>query len=161
MLRAFEEAFHDHAEDPGYGAEPALWSARHADPAGVPARNAVVVVDATVRPFSNPVLSQAVVRDIGATDRMLVLSTTGDDRVSWLRAGEAASAVLLTATTLGLATCALTEPLESPGIRDRIRTDVLDDSGFPQLIVRMGWAANGSRPVPAPRRSLEDVLRPL
>jgi nitroreductase len=162
LLRAFERAAWDHARDFSYGAELAQWSGRHAAPAGVPARSSVAATDPTVRPFSNPGLPQVVVHDIDAADRMLLLSTTSDDRLSRLRAGEAASAVLLTATTLGLATCPLSEPLEVSDTRTAIRAEVLGDSGYPQLIIRIGWAATSSEPVPAtPRRSLDEVVLPL
>ncbi|WP_460700805.1 nitroreductase family protein [Nocardia thraciensis] len=116
----------------------------------------------TVRPFSNPGLPQSVYRDAGAADRMLLLSTSGDDRISRLRAGEATSAVLLAATTLGLASCPLTEPLEVPGTRKRLGTDILGDSGSPQMIIRIGWAATSSDPLPhTPRRAVGDVVLPL
>ncbi|RDI55238.1 Acg family FMN-binding oxidoreductase [Nocardia mexicana] len=162
LLRAFEQAAWEHARDFSYGAELAQWSGRHATPEGVPARSTVAAEDATVRPFSNPGLPQAVIHDIDAVDCLLMVSTTGDDRISRLRAGEAAGAVLVTATTLGLATCPLTEPLELPATRDRIRTGVLDDSAFPQMIIRVGWAASSSGPVPeTPRRALAEVVRPL
>ncbi|WP_249645584.1 Acg family FMN-binding oxidoreductase [Nocardia sputi] len=163
LLRAFEQAAWEHARDLAYGAELAQWSGRHAAPQGVPARNAVLAgADPTVRPFSNPGLPQAVVRDVDAADRMLLLSTSSDDRLSRLRAGEAASAVLLTATTLGLATCPLSEPMELAGTRKRIRANVLDDTGYPQIVVRIGYAIPSADPIPAtPRRPLDEVVQPL
>ncbi|MEU2254968.1 Acg family FMN-binding oxidoreductase [Nocardia xishanensis] len=163
LLRAFEEAASQHARDVSYGAELAQWSGRHVSPQGVPARNVVATgSDPTVRQFSSPGLAQAVVRDIDAADRMLLLSTSSDDRLSQLRAGEAASAVLLTATRLGLATCPLTEPMELADTRKRIRADVLDDTGFPQIVVRIGWAVTSADPVPPTlRRPLDEVVRPL
>ncbi|MGF6885153.1 nitroreductase [Nocardia sp. GAS34] len=161
LLRAFEWAAREHAADFGYGVELSQWSGRHAAPTEVSARSAVASMDDTVRPFSNPGLPEAVVRDIDVAERMLVLSTSGDDRISRLRTGEAMSAVLLTATQMGLATCALSEPLEVADTRAAIRTDVLGDSGFPQMIIRLGWAATSADPVPAtPRRPLEEVVKP-
>ncbi|WP_227981999.1 Acg family FMN-binding oxidoreductase [Nocardia spumae] len=162
LLRAFEHAAAVHDADSEYRAELARWSGHHATPDGVPARNAVAATGAATRPFADPRLPQAVIRDMAEADRMLVLYTAGDDRVSWLRTGEATSAILLTATTLGLATCPLTEPLEVPEVRAQLRTGLLDDSGFPQMIVRTGWAAtNSPRPSPTPRRPLDDVLTRL
>ncbi|NNH69333.1 NAD(P)H nitroreductase [Nocardia uniformis] len=162
LLSAFEQAARIHANDFSYGAELSQWSGRHATSEGVPARNAVAAGDPTVRPFSNPGLSEAVIHDRDVTDHLVVLSTAGDDRLSRLRAGEATSAVLLTATIAGLATCPLTEPLEVSAIRDAIRTDVLDDSGYPQMIIRVGWAATSAPEIPrTPRRSLADVVQPL
>ncbi|GGN77685.1 NAD(P)H nitroreductase [Nocardia rhizosphaerihabitans] len=163
LLRAFERAASQHAHDDSYGAELAQWSGTHAAPQGVPARNAVVTgSDPTARRFPHPGLPQAVVRDIDADDRMLLLSTSSDDRLSRLRAGEATSAVLLTATRLGLATCPLTEPMELTDTRRRIRTNILDDTGFPQIIIRVGWAVPSAEPVPVtPRRPLDEVVGPL
>ncbi|MFR9749629.1 Acg family FMN-binding oxidoreductase [Nocardia sp. 004] len=163
LLRAFEQAAWEHARDFSYGAELAQWSGRHAASQGVPARNAVsLATDPTVRPFSNPSLPQAVVRDIEAADRMMLLSTSSDDRISQLRAGEAMSAILLTAATLGLATCPLSEPMELTDTRNQIRMNVLENTGYPQIIVRIGWAATSADPIPAtPRRSLTEVMHPL
>ncbi|WP_406230421.1 Acg family FMN-binding oxidoreductase [Nocardia sp. NBC_01009] len=162
LLRFFERAALEHAADSSYGAELARWSGRHAAAEGVPARNAVVADDPTTRVFASPTLPEAVIHDIDDTARMLLLCTSSDDRLSRLRAGEATSAVLLTATTRGLATCPLTEPLELPDIRAGIRSDILADFGYPQVIVRMGWAATSADEVPAtPRRPLDDVVQPL
>ncbi|WP_040861577.1 Acg family FMN-binding oxidoreductase [Nocardia niigatensis] len=162
LLQAFVDAATAHRGDPGYNAELAEWSGHHASDQGVPARNAVVPPDATVRPFDDPLLSEAVVHDTDEAARMLVVCTASDDLHGWLSAGEVASAVLLEATVRGLATCALSEPLEITGIRARIRRDLLGDFGYPQLIIRMGWAATSAAPVPAtPRLPLEDVVHPL
>ncbi|WP_028476915.1 nitroreductase family protein [Nocardia sp. CNY236] len=163
LLRAFEQAASQHAHDVSYAAELAQWSGRHAASQGVPARNAVALAaDPTVRPFSSPGLPQAVVRDIDAAERMMLLSTSSDDRLSQLRAGEATSAVLLTATMLGLATCPLSEPMELTETRTQIRTSVLQDTGYPQIVVRVGWSVTSADPVPAtPRRPLDEVLGPL
>ncbi|MEU1205215.1 NAD(P)H nitroreductase [Nocardia sp. NPDC005825] len=162
LLRAFVDAAIAHRGDAAYGAELARWSGHHASPHGVPARNAVVSADPTVRPFGDPRLPEAVVRDREEAARMVLVCTAADDRDGWLRAGEAASAVLLEATARGLATCALSEPLEIAGVRTRIRRELLRDFGYPQLIIRMGWAATSAHPVPAaPRLPLDEVVRPL
>ncbi|WP_433716524.1 Acg family FMN-binding oxidoreductase [Nocardia sp. CA-084685] len=92
---------------------------------------------------------------------LLVVGTSADDRLSRLCAGEALSAVLLTATNVGLATCLLTEPLETPTLRDRVRAGVLDNYGYPQAVIRVGWAPTGDGQLPrTPRRAVEDVLAP-
>ena len=49
--------------------------------------------------------------------------------------------VLLSATAMGLASCPLPEPLEIPETREAVRADVFGTSGYPQMLVRMGWAA--------------------
>lgn len=162
LLGAFEQAADAHAGDRDYGAELAFWSGRHAASYGVPARSAVLATDPTVRPFAAPELAEAVVRDISEPAPMLLVCTASDDIEARLRAGEAASAVLLTATARGFATCPLSEPLELPEIRERIRAELLGGFGYPQLIIRMGWAASSADPVPAtPRLPLNEVVRPL
>lgn len=162
LQRAFAQASATHAEDAGYLSELAAWSGRHAASDGVPARNAVASADPMVRPFDDPELTEAVVTDTDESARMLLVCTASDDPHAWLRAGEATSAILLSATARGLATCPLTEPLELPRIRERIRSDLLGGFGHPQLIIRLGWAATSAERVPAtPRLPLEAVLRPL
>ena len=103
---------------------------------------------------------------LGAADEddetvLLVLSTASDDRLSRLRAGEATSAVLLTATSLGLASCPLTEPLEIPDVRRTVEEKVSGGT-VPQMVLRIGWAPVNADPLPAtPRRDLDEVLTPL
>lgn len=71
---------------------------------------------------------------------ILALGTEEDDAMARLRAGEATSLVLLSATAMGLATCLLTEPLEVPATREAVRVDVFGSSGHPQMMMRVGWA---------------------
>ncbi|WP_194828407.1 NAD(P)H nitroreductase [Nocardia sp. XZ_19_231] len=90
---------------------------------------------------------------------LLVLGTSADDRRSRLRAGEALSAVLLTATNVGLATCVLTEPFDLPDMRHRVREGVLDNNACPQAIIRIGWAPVCAPPLPVtPRVAIEDLM---
>lgn len=162
LVEAFRAAAAAHRADPGYQDELTRWTGRHADPEGVPARNAVLAVDPLTREFHAHTLTEAVLRDLDDDGTLLLVHTGSDDELSRLRAGEATSAVLLSATVFGLATCPLTEPLELPGTRELVRSDVLSDSGFPQLIVRVGWAATTAPEIAAtPRRALADVVRPL
>lgn len=66
--------------------------------------------------------------------------------------------MLLSATAMGLASCPVTEPLEITSTRDAVRADVFGDSGYPQMIVRVGWAPVGAGPLPTtPRRPLPEV----
>jgi hypothetical protein len=70
-----------------------------------------------------------------------VLSTAGDCVSDWLAAGEAYSAVLLTATADGLAV----------HLPDLSRSA---DTGYPALVVRIGRYASLARPPAAPVRSI-------
>ncbi|MEV0708300.1 Acg family FMN-binding oxidoreductase [Nocardia aurea] len=162
LVEAFREAAAAHRADPGYQDELARWSGRHADSEGVPARNAVLSPDPLTREFHAATLTEAAIGDLDDHGSLMLVHTGSDDQLSRLRAGEATSAVLLSATVYGLATCPLTEPLELPGTREMLRADVLSDSGFPQIVVRVGWAATSAADLPAtPRRALAEVVRPL
>jgi hypothetical protein len=79
-----------------------------------------------------------------------LLSTHGDRMVSWLRAGQALEAVLLSATSHGLRAAMYAI--------DAIRTDVEGMTlapGVPQLLVRLGYS---DPPRMTNRRSLVDVI---
>jgi len=89
---------------------------------------------------------------------VVALGTELDDDLSRLRAGEATSLVLLSATAMGLASCPLTEPLDSPETREAVRADVFGDDGHPQMLMRLGWTEVNAEPLPpSPRRRLTDV----
>jgi nitroreductase len=90
---------------------------------------------------------------------VLALGTTYDDVMAHLRAGEATSVVLLTATALGLASCPASEPLAAIAARKVFRENVFNAEGFPQMLLRIGWAPVNADPLPAtPRRELTDVV---
>jgi nitroreductase len=80
-------------------------------------------------------------------------------RLGALRAGEASSAVLLTATDMGLATTPLSQPLEVAHTRDSISEHIVGPQSFPQLLLRVGWPQPGCPQLPpTPRRGLDHVL---
>jgi nitroreductase len=155
-----------HAVDSEYAAELAAWSGRHAAVAGVPAGSAPVPDPAAVIParwFAGPALPQNANANAAQDNAVIiVLGTAEDDELARLRAGEATSLVLLTATEMGLATCPITEPLEIESTRAAIRTDVLGDDSYPQMLLRIGWAPVNADPLPAtPRRALSEVANNL
>ena len=166
LATAIEDASRRHAEDPAYRTELESWSGRHLSPDGVPSRNAPAPDETPGalpgRPFADPELAQPAGSDSDDEESvLLVLSTASDDRMSRLRAGEATSAVLLSATSLGLACCPLTEPLEITDVRQSV-VDRVTGGPFPQMVLRVGWAPANADPLPAtPRLELADVLRPL
>jgi nitroreductase len=152
-----------HADSFEYLNELSMWSGRYASQAGVLARSVPRLDPATAIPrraFAGPALTEPA-KPSPADDGgvVLALGTRDDDDVARLRAGEATSAVLLTATTLGLASCPITEPLEINEIRDEVRADVFGTSGYPQMLLRIGWAPVNAEPLPAtPRRPLSQVV---
>ncbi|MBN6033762.1 NAD(P)H nitroreductase [Amycolatopsis sp. 195334CR] len=90
---------------------------------------------------------------------LLVLGTQADDRLARLRAGEALSEVLLSATGLGLASCALTDPLGLIDVRPILAKELLDGA-HPQVVCRVGWARLNAEPLPATtRRPLDEVVQ--
>jgi nitroreductase len=146
-----------------YLAELTAWSGRYAAVAGVPARS-VPVSDPTAkipgRFFAGPALPMAP-ESSSADDSAIViaLGTRTDDRLAQLRAGEATSAVLLSATSMGLASCPVTEPLEITATRQTVRSDVFGGGYYPQMLLRVGWAPINADPLPAtPRRDLSDFV---
>jgi nitroreductase len=156
-------AAYRHANSVDYLNELSMWSGRYASQAGVPARSAPRLDSATAIPrraFAGPALTEPPGPSPADDDAVvLALGTRDDDDVARLRAGEATGAVLLTATALGLASCPITEPLEIKEIRDEVGTDVFGTSGYPQMLLRIGWAPENAEPLPAtPRRPLSDVV---
>ena len=163
LNKVVAQAVFQHATDYNYLHELTSWSGRHDSVAGVPARNTPAADDAAVIParlFAHPELPQP--PDASpADDRavMVALGTEADDRLARLRAGEATSMVLLTATSLGLATCPVTEPLEIAATRELVRCDVFGTGGYPQMLLRVGWAPINADPLPpTPRRGLGDTV---
>lgn len=151
-----KQAVRAHLSDRDYVAELSAWSGRHGTASGVPAENAATPggnAPFSARVFADPRLHQSAGAeardDAGVT---LVLATERDDKDSQLRAGEATSAVLLTATALGLSACPLTEPLELADTRAAVQSALVEGGSFPQMLLRIGWAALNADPLTATRR---------
>jgi nitroreductase len=89
--------------------------------------------------------------------RYAVIYTIGDSRRDWLTAGEALSAVLLTATAEGLATSVMSDAVEIPEARALLRR-ALPTTGHPAVVVRIGLPAAGPVPRPAARRPGRDTV---
>ena len=157
------QATRQHAADHDYLAELTMWSGRYAGVAGVPARNeppAGLAAEVSKRIFAGAALTQSpATESINDNAVVVALGTRYDGLVPRLRAGEATSLVLLSATALGLASCPITEPLEVIDTRELVRTEVFGESGYPQMLLRLGWAPIDADPLPAtPRRHLRDVV---
>jgi hypothetical protein len=120
------------AEDPDYLTELNEWGGRRGPIPGEPAGNGGGEPNGVV----------------------VALGTESDDCLSRLRAGEAASLVLLSATAMGLASCPITEPLEIVETREEVRNDVFGSDAHPQMLIRLGFPPVGAEPLPAtPRRT--------
>jgi nitroreductase len=83
-----------------------------------------------------------------------VLSTRTDDKVAWLNAGQALERLLLLAANRGLGASFLNQPLDDRSIRGDLASPAI--GGFPQMILRVGYAAGDP---PTPRRPIESIAR--
>ncbi|WP_459723280.1 Acg family FMN-binding oxidoreductase [Actinophytocola sp. KF-1] len=165
LTRAIDAAARKQAADPDYQLELAAWSRSSfaAEDGVLTAAGTGASIrhdDTLMRAFPGGSLNNAATgRGEPDGSELLVLATLHDDPASVLKAGEAASAVLLAATDLGLATCPLSQPLEVPATRAAIRDQVLDAAAHPQLILRVGWAPTSAPPLPrSPVRRTEDTI---
>ncbi len=149
-----------HAYDALYQVELAEWTGRRdRSPDGVPARNSAPVHPGDQLPgrsFTNPALLDPATCPDAA--EWVMIDTAADDRGAQLRAGEALSALLLSATDLGLATGVQTEPLGIAEVRARLR-EIVCGGGYPQAMVRVGVPIGGAPLPETPRRRCEDVVR--
>jgi nitroreductase len=87
-----------------------------------------------------------------------VLYGSGDEPADWLRAGEALSALWLTATGNTVTVLPISSPVEVPFTRQALR-HMLGDLGFPYLVVRLGHGdPEHAGPAPAPRLDAGQVV---
>ena len=84
-----------------------------------------------------------------------MLLTDWEGPAEWLAAGEALDHLLLRAQGEGVFASFLNQPVEEASLRPGLRK-LLGEHGFPQLVLRLGYPLNESRPTP--RRALEDVV---
>lgn len=149
-------------DDPAYRAELARWTHRPMSARdGVPAATAVrpgprrVPVRDHV-PGETAGLVAGDDSDSGAS--YVILFGASDEPAAWLRAGEALSALLLTATAAGLSTAPLSDAIEVAWPR-RLLRNLLAGVGVPYVAVRLGYVdPNAGALPPAPRRAADDVI---
>ncbi|GAA3394978.1 Acg family FMN-binding oxidoreductase [Cryptosporangium minutisporangium] len=111
-----------------------------------------------LRPFAEDAEGQLAAGpgdDSGA--RYLILWGDQDGRRAWLRAGQALSAVLLSAAELGLATSPMTDLVEVASTRLTVRR-LLYWQGHPYVVLRVGVAAADLGVPGAHRRSHDEVV---
>ncbi|MGW0434492.1 Acg family FMN-binding oxidoreductase [Micromonospora sp. NPDC003197] len=147
--------------DPAYRAELIRWTNRPPwSGDGVPASTAVRQEPRRV-PVRDYALDGRAGLEVGeGTDRgatYAVLYGPTDEPGSWLRAGEALSALLLTATAEGLSAAPLSDPIELDWPRQLMR-DLLAGAGEPYLVLRVGVPAVADELPPVPRRDPDEVI---
>jgi hypothetical protein len=89
---------------------------------------------------------------------VLLMGTDNDDRYAWMLSGRALGRLLLDATVAGLAASPLTQALDWPDTRHRLRSR-LSLVGHPQMLLRMGYPSTPDAGTPSGRRPVADVLR--
>jgi nitroreductase len=148
--------------DPDYRKELIRWTNRPAwSGDGVPVATAVQRAPRAVpvrdfAPFGGSVLPAGAHTDRGALYALIF--TDGDAALNWLRAGEALSAVLLTATASGLGTAPISDVTELAVTREQLRR-MLSGIGYPQMAVRIGHSPVDPPPF-VPRRVPNEVIYP-
>ena len=161
IARLTQEADAQQRADPAYLAELARWTNRtpaagdgivgaavpHVDGSAtddVPMRDFDTRGDGALPPSSG----------VGAEHTLLVLGTRNDGDEAWLRSGEALQHVLLTITRAGWSASPLTQSLEVPTTRLRLRAGLTWDA-WPQTVLRIGHAGPSGA---TPRRQRADVV---
>jgi hypothetical protein len=94
-------------------------------------------------------------RDFEPNPLVCVLGSDTDHAGSQVRVGMALYRVLLTATAAGLSSSMLSQPVELPDLRRRLRVALGHTGGWPQMVLRFGY---GVRTPATPRRSVSEVL---
>ncbi|MCU1587635.1 MAG: hypothetical protein JWN31_1128 [Frankiales bacterium] len=151
-------------QDPRYLEELVAWRSFDGAPEGVP--------DAALSPGGRgsefalrdfdaaaPAADGGVVADPPAAEHPFaaVLGTAGDSRRDWVLAGMALSHVLLQATVEGLSVSPMTQVVEMPALRERLRLD-LGLVGEPQVVLRIGRPGTAATGPVTGRRQVADVL---
>lgn len=162
VARLTQEADRVQNAEPAYRAELLRWTTRaKAEGDGVPA-SAVPHVDGRqhdavpLRDFDTEGAGALPAETGSGTDQTLVvLATADDDPMAWLRSGEALERVLLELTRSDWVASPLTQALEVPLTRARLRS-ALTGEAHPQMLLRIGRAAPTTA---TPRRHRADVVQ--
>jgi nitroreductase len=147
--------------DPAYRAQLAEWTDRPpGSDDGVPTATAAQNPQRRVRvrdfaPGTQSGRAPGEGDDSGA--RYAILYGPDDNPQAWLRAGEALSAVLLTAVLDKIGVSPMSDVLEVNGPRQLVHG--LLPGGHPYLVLRLGVPVPPDAPPPAPRRRADKVVR--
>ncbi|CAN5528674.1 nitroreductase family protein [soil metagenome] len=147
--------------NPAYLAELRTWTSD--DPRRLDGVQAMTVPLSGEHPTSSLPVRDFDTRDMGwlpadphsdPSQCLLLVTTTDDDRLAWLRAGQTLQRLWLDATRSGYAVSLFTQIIEVASTRERLRS-ALALRSYPQVLLRIGRAP--STP-PSRRRDLSDVL---
>lgn len=162
VARLTREADRVQTSDPAYQEELRRWTTRPpaagdgVPPRAVPHAAGESPDELPVRNFDTTGAGQLPAATQSGTEQTLVLlATHSDTPLGWLRAGEALEHLLLELTRLGWAAGPVTQAVEVPRTRARLRS-ALTTGSYPQALLRIGHAAQAPG---APRRQRGDVVR--
>jgi hypothetical protein len=164
LLRANARADAVQRSDPGYQLELAAWTrfrrGEGVRPEAVPGTRPPTDPASSNQRFPDGLLEDAVLtNDQSSAGTLLLVSSSSDDTLSRLRAGEAMSEVWLDATEAGLSVVPLSQCIEVTETRQQIIRSLLDDRTFPQILLQVGHQPSGLKPLPrSPRRPVCDVI---
>lgn len=155
--------------DPAYRAELAKW----VRPDAVAAGEGIPAADVPHAAAGQPRHTDVPIRDFEAGNPTTAAASNGpsvdehpayvvvfsrdDDATARLRAGEVYTQFSVDAERLGLATSAMTQALDNPGIRNRVRT-LMNWPDHPQMILRVGWPPIADAIPVTPRHPVAAVL---
>jgi nitroreductase len=142
--------------DPAYRAELARWTGGEGLPPDTvtpPGQRTVPVREFSLGSGGGPAAGEGT--DNAAAYAVLAGDT--DEPGAWLRAGEAMSAVLLTAVSADLAVSPMSDVAEVPATRALLR-GLLAGIGYPYLVLRVGVAEQTAGVPATPRRSAADAI---
>lgn len=147
--------------DPAYRDEVHRWTNRPSWTGdGVPATVAVRQVPRRVMLRDHALGGEPGLEPGSGNDRgaaYAVLFGPDDTPKSWLHAGEALSALLLTAVLEGLSAAPISDAIELAWPR-RLMRDLVAGVGEPYLVVRLGLPAESGELPPVPRRAPDDAI---
>jgi nitroreductase len=160
LHRLVNQAHHLQRDDPAFTAEWSRWTGRGQDSVdGVPSGSSGPLPEPqdqwVLRDYSaGQARSRVAGKDFEPEPLIAVISTFHDLPLARLQAGQGMQRVLLAATNAGLSASFLSQVVEVPATRKRLRDEVAGGL-WPQVVLRLGFGS----PVPCtPRRAVEDVV---
>jgi hypothetical protein len=98
-------------------------------------------------------------RMVETSDGLVAICTVDDDQQSWLKAGQALSALWLQATREGFSLVPLSQVVEVEETREALHQNVFDGLPRPQILARIGWSEATRTPLDrSPRRPVDQVI---
>jgi nitroreductase len=151
--------------DPDYRQELARWTRGGPADDGIPASAVPHVVgaerrhaDVPLRDFEVGITGALPVQGGQDEDPVLAVIMTADRGADGcLRAGEALARLLVDAQVYGLAASIISQPVDWPVLRERMRA-LMSWCDHPQILLRIGWPSAGTAGTPTPRRPISDVI---